>query len=79
MQEWLDRKAELLPYKIVKIIIQHHEGYFTGTWIPYNPINYGDGMQPQKGYLGTFYADSTGYGYNVWNQNNYEFRYYKLI
>lgn len=86
---FLNRKKFPLPTKecTIEIIQTDFEGdeLFLCKWMPHDPketIHFPTHSQPGKGYLGSAVVISKkhkGIGFNVWEQNDQEFLYYKLI
>lgn len=81
-----NRFIDGLPKEKVNIKIISHDSNVINTslcnWIPFEPKNYTKGNMPDKGYLGTAIVIDEKYkgiGFNVWEQNNYEFVHYQLV
>lgn len=49
-------------------------------WYPYSYADYPENQQPAQGYLGQFLVIKlSDIGYNVWEQNESEIRYWKPV
>lgn len=83
--EYLNRKVTPLPERgcIIEIIKQDIDGthLFTCTWVPVT-LRIDADYKPEPGYLGTarvIAGKYNGIGFHVWEQNDYEFLYYRLV
>ena len=78
-KHWIDRKKFGMPIEQCFIEIQYGVDEIECRWEPPNNkrlISYSDG------YLGSAMVISGNYknvGFNAWEQNDSEFRYYRLI
>jgi hypothetical protein len=71
--DFLDRKDTPLPEQEKHVIILKQDNYYLCRWVPYDGVS-----DAHKGYLGTAKCLETGIGYHAWEQNDSEFRYYKV-
>lgn len=83
---WLNRHTDPLPKtEVVMVIVSRDvsgEEELLCHWYPFNKDNYRDWVLPGEGYVGTARVISDiwkGIGFNVWQQNDSEFVYYKLV
>lgn len=92
MKGFLDRKKDPLPLSDCRIIIYIKDAVAPSgeeilcDWLPYNEERrkryegVAPGYRPAAGYIGTARRISgIPIGWNAWEQNEAEFRYYKLV
>lgn len=81
--EYLNRKEIPLPLEECRIQIIQNETIYNCDWKPFNLNDYKEKEDiPSAGYLGSAKVISgpyRGIGFNVWDQNDSEFIYYKLL
>ena len=80
--DYKNRKDTPLPDNNCSIQIIQNDVIYNCDQKPFNPSNYSANDLPAKGYLGTATVISgyyKGIGFNVWEQNDSEFIYYKIL
>jgi hypothetical protein len=83
---WLNRNVDGLPKDKCEMIVLKKDSYgedeFHCQFRPFNKDDYDDVSMPDSGYLGdvrVIKGRYAGIGFNIWNQNDSEFIYYKLV
>ncbi len=84
MEGYLNRHKDGLPKEKCLIVI-HHKSINDPVekrlcvWHPFNPDDYEPFYMPAKGFLGHATDVVKEIGFNVWEQNDSEFVFYKLV